>query len=94
MNKKLDQAVSFALWCQREAVAPRDAAELLALAKKAKTAGERHCNAGTQATEDAEVSAATKFARRARELGYETDWPGLWPVLRKDGRDVYLPEID
>lgn len=28
----------------------------------------------------------------AGELGFAIDWPGLWPVLKRDGQMFYIPE--
>jgi hypothetical protein len=89
----LRACVSFARWCTREAVDPLKAAELIKLARAAKSAGERHANTGTDATHASELTRAELFTKAAKELGFETTWPGLWPVLRKGGYDVYLPEV-
>lgn len=88
----LARCVSFARWCIREKVTPGDAAHLIKLARAAKSAGERHANAGTDATHKSELTRAELFEKAAAKLGYSTSWPGLWPVLRKGGYDVYLPE--
>jgi hypothetical protein len=33
------------------------------------------------------------FDRQAAVMGYTVNWTGLWPVLQRDGRDVYLPAV-
>ena len=37
---------------------------------------------------DKATDAVEKYATK---FGLLTDWPGLWPVLVKDGRSIYLP---
>ncbi len=90
-SKSLYDAVQFANWCDREKVSPGDAADLLSLAKKAHAAGVRACNEPGHS--EREKKAGERFEAKAAELGYTVDWPGLWPVLRKNGQDVFLPEI-
>jgi hypothetical protein len=37
---------------------------------------------------DAALKRVEKFAV---ELGFGVSWPGLWPVVTKDGREFHLP---
>ncbi len=84
-------AVRFAVWCQEHGVRPADGGQLLALARRAFKAGERNCNDGTAASLAAEQMTGEAFRLKAEELGFCTEWSGLWPTLRKDGRWIHLP---
>lgn len=83
--------IAFARFCIEHNVSPADAAELGRLANRAFKAGERHCNDGTEKSHKLELSRAAEFKAAAAKLGFETEWYGLWPTLRKDGRDVGIP---
>jgi len=92
LNKTLSAFVQLAAFAANENLKPHDVAELVALAGRAFAAGERHAN-GTDTLDKADKAdkAGEAFEAKAAALGYSVDWPGLWPVLRKGGRDVYLP---
>ena len=95
LPKDLAQCVTFAKWCAREKKDPSEIAQLISLARKAKAAGEKHCNFGTDKTNAAELKAAYKFELLAKKLGYRVHWPGLWPVLHNARGDstyeIFLP---
>lgn len=89
---KLRACVAFARFAADNGLDPFDAAHLCHLARKAFTAGERNCNLGTDASDAAEQRAGNAFEEKAKAHGFKVQWPGLWPMLLKDGRSVYLPE--
>jgi hypothetical protein len=88
LTKEMMGKVCFANFCIENGIKPRDAAELVSLAKRAFKVGERVANGEA----NSEHPAFAAFEIRAKELGFEVSWPGLWPVLMKNGKDVYLPE--
>lgn len=89
MTKTDRHTIAVARFATEHRVTVDDVIELCRLARRAFRAGERACNAPDP--EHAEQRAATKFERLAQQLGFTVDWPGLWPVLHRDGRDIYLP---
>jgi hypothetical protein len=91
LSKRLENAVIFAHWCQNNSLTPTDGAELITLAKRAHSAGVRGCN--VPCGPEREERAGQRFEDKAHELGFMVDWPGLWPVLRKNGRDIMLPDV-
>lgn len=95
LPRSLSEAVGFALWCRRERQEPAAVARLLVLARRHKLAWERSTQDSSTSSRYLEQSErwGDEFERAAAAMGYTTDWPGLWPVLRRHGRDVYLPEI-
>lgn len=96
-SDKMMRFVDFARWCNNHNVEALDAAELLTLAQRAKRAGENYCNEGDRQGgkyERANDLAQERFEEKAKSLGFEVRWPGLWPMLRKDGQDVYMPATD
>ncbi len=90
LPRSLSDAVALANWCRRECQEPAAVARLIVLARRAHHAGERYCNTGERPRYDAAMGA---FDRAAAALGYTADWPGLWPVLNREGIDVYLPDV-
>lgn len=88
ITNKFRQCVSFARFAQREGIEPMDLAELLTLAGRAFRAGERECNTGQTAE-----PARRAFCVKAEAMGYGVRWPGLCPLLTKDGREIHLPTI-
>lgn len=96
-SDKMARLIGFARWCARHGVEPFDAAELVALAQKAKRAGENHCNLGDRnggKYERANDRAQERFEEKAKAMGFGVQWPGLWPTLQRDGQNVYLPTVD
>lgn len=87
-SRTLEACVVFARWVQEQRVNYLDLAELLQLARAAFKAGERECNTGRSADKQREA-----FEAKAGEMGFGVQWPGLWPTLKRDGRDIYLPEV-
>ncbi len=94
LPRKLSDCVMFAKWCAEQKQDPASIARLLVLAKRAKRAGESACNIADDGQRQKLYSKAiTTFEQAAAQLGYSADWPGLWPVLQRNGYDVYLPEV-
>jgi len=85
-NKKLAYAVRFAQFAKEQELAPSILADLVTLACAAFSAGETEANGGRSGD-----PARERFEKPVRELGYTVTWPGLWPVIRKNGRDFYIP---
>ena len=63
-------------------------AELLGLARRAFHAGE--CEANTGQSADRQRNA---FEVKAKALGFSAFWPGLWPELKRKGREIHLPKV-
>jgi hypothetical protein len=91
LSKTLQACLRFERFCNEHDVHPADLAELITLARRAFHAGEQACNTGNHRAED---RTADRFRSKALAMGFGVQWPGLWPVLREDGRDVELPCID
>ena len=91
LPKDLALCVRFARFCAEYAVEPADLAELIVLARKAFSAGERACNEKGDAAIRAEQNTAKRFTDKATAMGFDVSWPGLWPSLKRDGRWVELP---
>lgn len=49
---------------------------------------EHYCNG--DATEQQANAAIDRFEKKAKALGFSVDWPGLYPVLYKDGQEIYM----
>lgn len=64
-----------------------EATHLLKLANTAFDAQEIECNTNKSAK-----GAVLSFERYAKKLGLEVLWPGMWPVLKKNGKEIHLPE--
>lgn len=93
LPKRLSDAVFFAAWCKREGKEPAAIARLIVLAHKAKAAGETWCNVPHYPRERYDKAMAA-FEAAAVNLGYQVDWPGLWPTLRNmAGQHVDLPSL-
>ena len=43
-------------------------------------------------SQDAIERATKNFEKIAAKHGFTVSWPGLWPLLHKDGQDVFLPD--
>lgn len=80
LPKDLALCVRFARFCAEYAVEPADLAELIVLARKAFSAGERECNTGKSAD-----GARDRFEEKAAALGFSTNWTGLYPAMVKNG---------
>lgn len=89
LNKTMRVFIECCAFAQREQLQPQDVAELITLAQKCHAAGERLCCGTISITEHDRV--IERFDSKASALGYKVEWPGLWPVLRKGDRDVYIP---
>lgn len=91
LNKTLARHVTFTRFCTRLAIDPTDVAELCMLAERAARAGVRNANEGTISSDRAEKAAGLAFGAKARELGYDVEWPGLYPNLVYKGVFHPLP---
>lgn len=89
ISDRLAEAVRFAAFCQEQRVHPRDAAQLVTLARRAFKAGERECNV-TDCPADKHLE---RFAAYAKALRFGVRWDGLWPTLTRRGKDIYLPNV-
>lgn len=95
IRKPYRQAAMFAGWCQRENVNPVHVAELCALTEAAVRAGVREANHGEAAGADRARERVEHYAHAV--LGWDTEWPGLYPLFRKRTRphaDIHLPYLD
>lgn len=86
--------VDFARFVQNQGIEAYEVAELCRLAQRAFKAGERYCNSGSDRDARNNERTGERFEIKAKSLGFEVSWPGLWPRLAKDGQDVYLPTMD
>jgi hypothetical protein len=84
-------AVQVANFAAEHGMSGRDVVELVTLAERAFSAGVRDCNEGSDASDRASEKAGSAFNEAAREAGFDVEWPGLWPTLRKAGEWVHLP---
>lgn len=91
LSKTLRFAVQLGRFAAQNNLDIGDAAELVALAGKVFTTGERDANTGSESSFRAYDKATKEFARKAESLGFAAQFPGLWPNLVKDGREVYIP---
>lgn len=92
LNKANRYAIALARFAHDCGIDMYDAAVLAMLADKAFHAGERACNEGSEQARSAEKETGEQFDSAAIKLGLETDWPGLWPLVRKNGRDIMIPD--
>ena len=73
-------------WANRVGIEPQAAHTLQKLANKAFDAEDK---GRTQATID---RTTRQFEEFAFNLGFQTRWPGLWPVLVRNGDEIHLPD--
>lgn len=88
MSKTLNACVRFANFSQFHGINTADLADLIGLAHRAYSAGEREANTNASAER-----ARDRFERKAKALGYGVCWYGLWPTLRRNERDIELPAL-
>ena len=86
------RTVALMRFAERHGLTYEQVAKLSRLAHAAHRAGERYCSIDRPGLEEASDRAQARFEKYAAECGFTATWPGLWPVLHRDGRDVYLPE--
>lgn len=91
MNKTLRFAIALHRFAQNNGLDIVDAATIVKLAGRVFRAGERHCNEGTEASGRAYDRVSEDFREAASGFGFEADISGLWPSLRRDGQDIYIP---
>ena len=65
---------------------------LAAVATRAHRAGERYCSEDRPGLERALDLIQEQVGKVAAEHGYAVVWPGLWPLLTKDGIEVMPPD--
>ncbi len=86
----LAYAVALAVFAKDAGIEPRDAAQLVVLARRAFTAGAKGTDTRGLAREQ---RAGDRFEAKAHELGLAVEWPGLWPELLRGGVRLRLPDI-
>lgn len=87
-SQKASYAIMFANFCIHYDVAPGDLATLMLSLKKVVRLGVPVSNGENGDKEY--FQAMNKFETMATELGFEVkNWPGLYPVLRRNDRDIY-----
>lgn len=95
LPKCLRDAVFFARWCHHESQEPAAVARLIALAKAHSRSWARSTH--DQSTSSYYIEKSEKLARQieaqAQTMGYSVTWPGLWPQLSRNGRDIDLPSM-
>jgi hypothetical protein len=85
LNYELLGKVSFAKFCiEHQITDPGKLAQMIAYARRCATACERDDS-------KKEEKYAKVVELLGKELGFEVYWAGLWPTLRKNGYDYYLP---
>lgn len=82
--KTLFFAIDFANFCQKTGISPHDAAQIVSAAHNSKRAWEVN-------NDKREIQEATLLTQIAEKYGFAVSWPGLSPVLTKDGHDFFLP---
>ncbi len=93
-TKTMESCCTFANFAIEQGLLPYDLAELILLARRAFKAGEKNCNEGSETSSLAEDRSGKAFIEKAASLGFGTMWPGLWPTLLKDGKQIHLPSIE
>ncbi len=93
-TRTLESCCTFANFAIEQGLLPYDLAELILLARRAFSAGERAASVDDEVASRREDKTGEAFAEKAQSLGYTVIWPGLWPTLVKDGKQIHLPSID
>lgn len=88
LNKTLQFAQSLAVKCLSYDLCPIATIELIQLSEASFRAGERECNTG-----NAEDKVHQKVKDKAKQMGLEVYWAGLYPSFRKDGKNICLPTL-
>jgi hypothetical protein len=88
----IQKMIAFAHFAQEHRISPGNLGELLHFARRAHTAGVNYANTGSRRAHTAEINWQAAFENLAVTLGFMVDWPGLWPVLEKNGNQFHLPE--
>lgn len=91
LSKRLTDQVRFAWFCKEYKLDPKDVAQLIALAHRAYSAGERATGDGSPKARRAEKTTSARFEEKAKELGFSVSWSGLWPTVSCGSFDVHLP---
>lgn len=94
ISAKMRSYVAFARFSINNNLTALETAELITLANKAFHAAERWCNTGSARDESANSRCKHRFEDKARSLGFSVSWPGLWPLLERNGVEVNLPSLD
>lgn len=74
-------------YAQRMNINPQYLRNLCRLADIAAIDQEEEHNTGKDS-----IASVAKLEAYARALGFSVQWPGLYPVLYRDGQAFYLPE--
>lgn len=80
------------LWAKQHNVAFAEAIKLMKLVDEAEKAQSDWHNG--DASEKRANDACQAVCDHAAKLGYTTDWPGIFPILLKDGNAVHLPDYN
>ena len=73
-------------WAERINIRPEEAFELHRLANRAFAAEDQY------KTDEIVYATYRRFENFAKSLGFDTRWPGLWPVLVRNGDEIHLPD--
>ncbi len=92
MNKTERQTLMRSRFADRHGLTLTQVSKLCGLAHARHSAEEKAISYDVPGLEEASDRATERFEKAAAALGFETDWNGLWPTLRKDGQDIHLPE--
>lgn len=80
------------LWLPHVGIAQHQATRLIKLSEVAeKDQTDWHNGDCKEAKAEKSCNA---FESYAGKLGFDVMWPGIFPVLQRDGRDIYLPDYD
>lgn len=91
LNKANRYAVALARFANQCGITVRDAATLATLADRAFRDGERARSIDDEAVQRAGDKACRQFNAAAANLGLTPIWPGLWPIVQKDCRNIEIP---
>lgn len=79
----------FSAWCGLRGITLQQGVNLVRLAEAAANAQTREMN---EENAPDSTPAITRFEELAESLGFMVIWPGLYPVLVKDGHHYDLPD--
>lgn len=89
-NKKYN-SIMFGRFAQEFGLTTDEVAQLCNLANDAAYAEELAISENIPGLRKKADIAVNEFEVLAQTHGFGVSWPGLFPLLRRDGRDVYLP---
>lgn len=90
-TKAMQAYIDFARFCASTNILPMDAAIVCQLAARIQKIGAKDCNNGT----DAADLHRRKLDELADALGFNVEYPGLWPTLirQHDQREFIIPAL-